>query len=185
MIKKHPELPTIFDLDESIDMLQLRTEEKTAAAEQRLKNTYQTFCCECVENKKTSAKHSNESPIIKFYKIDIYNKYTKELEISSNSTTQPVHIICDECFQKHKTEWNTKKAKENNVNANDVQNPKANSTANNTNKGNSNNNLNNKNDNVIEFDFKCEICDKQHITIMRDEVNRNNKNACCAGCSVF
>ena len=99
MIKKHPELPTIFDLKESIDLLELGSTEKTAAAEQRLKNTYENLCCECTENKKTSASQPNESPFFKFYKIDIYNKNTKELEISSNSKTgkESVHIICASC----------------------------------------------------------------------------------------
>lgn len=189
MLKKHPELPYIFDLDESIEILQLGSEEKTAAAEQRLKNAYETLCCECTENKKNSASQQNDSPFFKFYKIDINNKNTKEFEISKDSKNKPVHIICAECVEKHKSELESIKAKENSSSNNEeAKNTKSNSQPNNkTNNINTNKIMNNRNNNnMIEFDFFCKICDKKHMTIMRlDENLGKNKKACCSGCSIF
>lgn len=186
MIKKNPELPIVFDLDESVEMLGLRTEEKTAAAQQRLKNTYETLCCECTENKKTSANQPTESSFVKFYKINLLDKNSKQIEANNNYNNninldsikskndainnQNMHLLCVICIEKHKSELEAKKAKENYS----------------INNANSNKNLNNKafND-LIEFEFLCGICNKKHFTNVKVDENGRNKKACCAGCSIF
>lgn len=185
MIKKYPDLPTICELDESIDLLGLRTEEKALAAEKRLKYTYETLCCDCIENKKTSPNQQNENSFVKFYKLDISDNNSKQIEINNNNTnaiTQCIHLICANCVEKHKCELESKKATENDLSNfnNKSDNVKS---VNNKNKRNLINKANNK---LIEFEFLCNICDKKHLTNVKvDENSRNNKNACCAGCLIF
>ncbi len=188
MNKKNPELPYFFDLDEFVDLLGLRTEEKIAAAEIRLKYTYEILCCDCVENRKTSASYSNENPLIKFFKINVFNKNPNQKENYNNNDnsnlndacTQFIHLICAHCVDRHKSELDSEKNKHNKQNNNnDNNNTNANS--------NQNKNLNNTAiKNLNEFDFLCGICNKMHFTSVKLDENQKNKNACCAGgCSIF
>ncbi len=174
MLKKNPELPTIIDLDESVNALQLRTDEKVLSANERLKNIYETTCCYCLENKKSSPTQPNDGPLIQYHKMEIYNKLTKQIDTEIIDT----HLLCSECVEKYKSEYESKKEKEKQINA-------TNSTNDNK-KGKSieekNKNLKNQN---IEVDYLCGICDKTHFIILKTDENRQNKKACCAGCSIF
>jgi len=155
-------------------MLELKTDEKVNAANERLKNIYETLCCYCIENKKLSVNHSNESSFIKFQKIEIYNKVTKQIDTENINT----HLICSNCIEKHKMEIEEKKEKEKQLNnlKNDNNN-KINEEKNKT--------LRNQNNGIIEVEFFCRICDKKHLTNLKTDENRQNKKACCAGCSIF
>lgn len=182
MLKKNPELPINFDLEESLDFMQLKTEEKLFSADQRLKNTYETLCCNCIENKKNSINQSNENSFFKFLKVEIYDKNSRQISTEENKY---VHLICKICIEKHKEEFEKKKIKEN---CSLIKNNKIDSN----NKTNSirntgiNRNTNDKINNLIDFEFMCEICNKKHFTIIKlDENNRNYKKACCSGCSIF
>jgi len=181
MMEKHKELTTIFDLDEAIDLIALKTQEKSALADQRLKNNYETLCCNCTENKKNSPSQPNDYSFVKFDKIDIYDRKTKQIDPNEKIN---VHLICGYCVDKHKADFENKKTKENTISAsnNKTDNNKASSVCN----TNISKNLNNKNNNFIDFEFFCGICNYKHMTIMKNDKNvRNSKKACCAGCSIF
>jgi hypothetical protein len=123
---------------------------------------------------------------VKFYKINIFDKNSKQIETNNNnnnnnngdssknkndaSNNQNMHLICANCVEKHKSELDAKKAKENNLSNNAI----------------SNKNLNNKAFNeLIDFEFLCGICNKKHFTNIKVDENPRNKKACCAGCSIF
>lgn len=173
MMKKNPELPSIFDYEESINLLDLNTNERIDSANQRLKEYYENSCCECFEKRTISNDQSKQNPFIKFDNVEIYDKNTKELDTSIIYT----HIICANCIENNKIEFN-KKSKEG----------KTDSISNSKNeKGNSEKSKNPKKpNNFIEVEFFCGICNENHFTIFKiDENSRTDKKYCCRGCSIF
>jgi len=175
MMKKYPELPTTFDYDESIILLDLKTDERTDLSNQRLKEFFENSCCECLENKKISNDPSKQNPFIKFDNIDIFEKNTKQLDTSIKYT----HIMCVNCIENHKIEYNNKKSKE----------IKTDTIINSNNPKDISEKIKNKkktNNNIIEIEFLCGICNENHFANYKiDENSRSEKKNCCSGCSIF
>ena len=127
----------------------------------RLKHLYDSVCCACGKNKKTTVGQNDQSPIIQFNKLSI----TKDPNAVDNF--YKYHVICSSCCDYISKRFKTKLGERSISQIIDVAHKS------------------------LSLELDCKLCGVNHSThvLTNDPIAikniKSNDKACCGGCNIF